>query len=74
MLELSDKWTKILLSQPETGMDYQVVSVFLRDGRRIDNVTVVGSKLIGEVNGGAEMPFKEDEIIDIKVMSTLKPH
>jgi len=68
MLELSEKWVNKLLSQPESGMDYQIVSVFLRDGRRIDKVTILGSKLIGEVDGESEIPFTVDEIIDIKVM------
>jgi hypothetical protein len=42
MLVLSDRWAEVLTSQPETGMGYQIVSIRLKDGRRIDNVTVVG--------------------------------
>ena len=42
MLVLSDRWAEVLTSQPETGMGYQIVWIRLKDGRRIDNVTVVG--------------------------------
>jgi len=54
------------LAQPETGMGYQIVSIFLRDGRRFDRVTVVGG-IITEVNGQKQIPFEEEEIADIKV-------
>lgn len=42
MLALTDKWAPILTSQPETGMNYQIASVFLRDGRRFNDVTISG--------------------------------
>ena len=54
------------MAQPETGMGYQIVSVFLRDGRRFDRVTVVGGR-ITEVDGKKQIPFGEEEIADIKV-------
>lgn len=66
MLQLSEKWAPILLSQPETGMDYQIASVFLRDGRRFDRVMIVGG-MITSVDGNRETPFREEEIMDIKV-------
>jgi hypothetical protein len=28
MIPLSDQWVPVLLSQPETGMGYQIASVF----------------------------------------------
>jgi hypothetical protein len=74
MLYLSDKWATILLSQPETGMDYQIVSVFLRDGKRIDNVTILGAVIVAGVNGSKEIPFTEDEIVDIRVMNSPRRH
>lgn len=66
MLQLSEKWASTLLSQPETGMDYQIASVFLRDGRRFDRVTIVGG-MITNIGGNKEIPFREEEIADIKV-------
>ena len=66
MLHLDKKWAKVLLAQPETGMDCQIASVFLKDGRRFDKVTIV-SGIITNVGGDKKIPFREDEIVDIKV-------
>jgi len=66
MLKLSKKWAPILLSQPETGMDYQIASIFLRDGRRFDRVTIVGG-MITNIAGNKSVPFQEEEIMEIKV-------
>jgi len=61
MLALSNKWAPILASQRETGMGYQVASVFLIDGRRFDHVTIVdGSNT--RVRDSTGVPFKETEI------------
>jgi hypothetical protein len=40
MLQLSDKWGPKLVSQPETGMSYQVASIILKDGTRYDQVLI----------------------------------
>jgi len=66
VLELSEKWAPVLATQPETGMGFQIVSVFLNDGRHFDRVTVVGG-IITQVNGESEIPFTENEISDIRV-------
>ena len=66
MLVLSDRWAEVLTSQPETGMGYQVVSIRLKDGRRIDNVTVVGG-VISKLPATAPDWFSDDEIADIVV-------
>jgi len=42
MLALDKKWAKVLISRPETGMGYQIVSVRLKDGRRFERVMIVG--------------------------------
>ncbi len=73
MLHLSDKWGPILVSQPESGMGYWITSVFLRDGRRIDNVTIVGG-IVTEVDGKPEIPFTEEDIVDIRVMNVPRRH
>ena len=73
MLHLSDKWGPVLVSQPESGMGYQIVSIYLRGGQRIDNVMIVGN-IITEINGKPEITFTEDEIIDIRVMNTPRRH
>jgi hypothetical protein len=54
---LPERWSKFLLTQPETGIDYQVVAVTLRDGRVIEDVAIVHHSLISEVHGYADIPF-----------------
>jgi hypothetical protein len=66
MLSLSNKWAPVLVAQPETGMGYQITSVVLRDGRRFDRVMIVGG-IITEIAGSKDIPFAEDEIVEIRV-------
>jgi hypothetical protein len=66
MLALSDKWGPILTSQPETGMGYQIVSVFLLDGRRFDHVSIAGG-VITKIGHSTQIPFTEAEIEKIVV-------
>ncbi len=66
MLALSDKWAPILVAQPETGMGYQIATVFLSDGTKVENVVIVGG-IVTEVAGNKEIPFTENQIIDIRV-------
>ncbi len=67
MKTLSDKWSAFLSTKPETGMDYQVVAVTLRDGRKIEDVAVVGARSIGEVRGHDDIPFEPDDIVGIEL-------
>jgi hypothetical protein len=48
-------------------MGYQIVAVTLRDGRRIEDVAVIQSSVIGEVRGHAEVPFEPGDITDIEL-------
>ena len=64
---LPDKWSKFVAGQPETGMDYNVVAVTLRDGRVIQDVAVIGSSMVNEVRGLADIPFDPYEITDMEV-------
>lgn len=66
MLALSDKWTRFLVSQPETGMGYQVVSVVLNDGTRYDRV-VVNAGYITQIKDMETIPFEEKDIREIVV-------
>jgi len=63
---LSDRWAEVLTSQPETGMGYQIVSVRVKDGRLINNVTVVGG-IISRLPATVSEWFSDDEIEDIVV-------
>ena len=66
LVPLSQEWISYLGSLPETGMGYQVVSVFLKDGRTFHQV-VVDSGYISRVRGYKHIPFAESEIAEIKV-------
>lgn len=66
MLALSNKWAPVLVSQPETGMNYQIASVLLKDGRRFDHVWISGG-FIMKIDESQEVPFKEEEIANIVV-------
>jgi hypothetical protein len=66
MLELSDRWAQVLLSQPETGMGYQVATVTLSDGRQFPK-TVIDSGYITSVGGKQEIPFRQSDIESIVV-------
>ena len=66
MLTLSPKWAKTLVSQPETGMGYQIATVLLKDGRKFDRVMIVEGR-ITNIAGSEDIPFGEEQIDRILV-------
>jgi hypothetical protein len=66
VLALSAKWAARLNEQPETGMGYQVATVLLKDGKRVQGVMIIGG-IITKVAGADSIPFVEDDITDIVV-------
>ena len=66
MIALSDKWAPVLLSKPETGMGYQIVTITTIDGRSFEKIIVAGG-IISKVPGYNGIPFKEEEIVGILV-------
>ncbi|HZZ29319.1 MAG TPA: hypothetical protein VFE46_15080 [Pirellulales bacterium] len=66
MLALSNKWAPVLLSEPETGMNFQVTSVYLTDGRKFDQVVIAGG-YITKIGESTDIPFQEEEIAKIVV-------
>ena len=66
MVTLSDRWAKYLVEQPETGMDYQVVTIATKDGRKYPQAVVSGG-MITRVRGYEAIPFSEADITDIVV-------
>ena len=58
MLILSEKWIKELLSRPETGIGYHIVSVILKNGKKYDQV-VIDSGYLTKIRGMKNIPFKE---------------
>ena len=66
-LALSDEQLKRrLLAQAESGMDYYIVTVALKDGREFRRVYVTAGRLSDKA-GLWEPPFSEYEIADIVV-------
>jgi len=66
MITLSASWAPKLLAHGETGMGYQIASIILKDGRRFDQVVIVGGYLT-QIKGINDVPFFEEEIEDIIV-------
>jgi hypothetical protein len=66
MITLSATWAKVLTSQPETGMGYQIASVHLKDGRRFEKAMIVGGQ-ITSIKGDPSIPFSESDIEQIVV-------
>ena len=65
-MRLADRWSTFLLTQPETGMGYQVVRLTLRDGRQFDGVTVVDGIASG-LPPAVEAGLADDDIVEIVV-------
>ncbi|HEU5363885.1 MAG TPA: hypothetical protein VFU62_00045 [Hanamia sp.] len=66
MLLLSKKWVPRLLSQGETGMDYQIASILLKDGKKFDQAVIIDG-CIAKIRYIDVIPFKEEDIKDIVV-------
>jgi hypothetical protein len=66
VIHLSRKWAPELLSQRETGMGYQIATIYLHDGTRFDQVAIVEG-IIAQIRGRKDIPFTEDQIVQIVV-------
>ena len=70
---LPQKWSEYLVNKPETGMDYHVVSLTLKNGTKINDVAIVGCHIIGEIRevgiieDESDIPFSPDEIVKIDI-------
>jgi hypothetical protein len=66
MKTIPKKWQEFLAKKPETGMGYQVVNLILEDGKRIDDVVIIQSALIGEIRNG-DVSFDPENIVEIEL-------
>jgi hypothetical protein len=64
--KFSRKWMQYVKGLPETGMGYTIVAVRLRDGRKFEQA-ITDSGHLTKVRGLPEVPFKEEDIVDITV-------
>ena len=63
-MRLSQKWVDKLTALPETGMGYQVVDVYLKNGMIIRELKLFNGEVL--VNQ-AHSSFSENDILDIKL-------
>ena len=66
MITLPVNLIEKLVTSPETGMGYHIVTVLLKDGRRFDQA-VVDSGYVTKVHGHREIPFTIEEIQDVVI-------
>jgi hypothetical protein len=66
MIQIPECFASALLRQPETGMDYQIATVTLNDGR-IFPQAVLSSGLITHIRGYTKVPFTSEEMASIAV-------
>lgn len=64
---LPEKWIQYLMSKPESGMGYQIVTVLLNDSRKFDSVVIDSATAIVEIKGYDDIPFDPEDIISIEV-------
>lgn len=62
-LKLSSKWTKKLICMPESGMNYQIVKIRLKNGQEIENLIVVNCETLLLPDNGPS--FTEKDIAKI---------
>jgi hypothetical protein len=72
MIKLSTRWAPDLVSKGETGMGYQVASVYLKNGRCFEQVVIVGG-LITNIKDDPNIPFDETDIERIVVTHDKPP-
>jgi hypothetical protein len=60
-------WQEFLAKKPETGMGYQIVSLQLKDGRKIEDVAIIQCSLIAEIRTQATINFNPEEIQEIEL-------
>ncbi len=64
--QLSLKMGAGLISKPEAGMGYQIVSIILKNGMRYDQA-VIESGFVTRIRNHKTIPFTEEEIAKIIV-------
>ncbi len=62
-----DKIKDYLVSQPETGMGYQVVTVYINNGKKFEKVLVTNASEIESVDGNPDIPFNAFDIVKVEL-------
>ena len=66
---LSDRWCGVLALRPETGMGYQVATVFLRGGREFRDVIIPDVLILSDGTLLSDRKFVEADILGLAVHS-----
>ena len=64
-MQLPQKFIKKLISQPETGMGYQIATIILSNGKQYHQVVILESHQIVYVKGYNSIPFSNNDIVEI---------
>jgi len=64
---IPEKIAEFLKTQPETGMGYQIVTVFTIDGKAFERVQILNALEIGTVDGNTDIPFNTFEIDKVEL-------
>ncbi len=62
-----NKIKDFLVSQPETGMGYQVVTVFTNNGDAFEKVLITNATEIESINGNPDIPFNAFDIVRVEL-------
>ena len=65
-IELPWRWIAYFMTQPETGMGYQIVDIMLEDGTPKADVAIHNCSIVSNV-GGAPVDFDPNKIAKIEV-------
>jgi len=64
-LQLPAKFCQELVTQPETGMGYQIATVILNDGRQYRQAVILECHMITSIRGINTVPFSSGDIAQI---------
>jgi hypothetical protein len=65
-VQIPPEWIAYLKQQPESGMDYQVVAVTLKDGRRFNQVATTQGHFT-QVRGYRDIPFTSEDVMSVEI-------
>jgi hypothetical protein len=65
-VQIPANWIAYLRQQPESGMDYQVVAVTLKDGRRFNQVVTTQGHFT-QVRGYRDVPFDTEDVASVEI-------
>lgn len=65
--KLPNKWKTYLLTQPETGMGFQVVKIITKDGTEYKNVIITNADTVDGIYDSTMPALNEQDILQLAV-------